>query len=86
MSKKKYATLGLAVAAFAGFAAMTAAEARPGHGGGHGGHHHHYRGYRYYGPVVPVYPLVSSCDYSRMMWRRTGRTYWKIRYYDCMGW
>ena len=86
MSKKKYATLGLAVAAFAGFAAMTAAEARPGHGGGDGGPPHPPRGQPYYRPGAPPYPPASSCDYSRMMWRRTGRTYWKIRYYDCMGW
>lgn len=79
---KKIATIALAVAAIAGSALATVAEAKPGHG--HGGPY--YRGYRYYGPVVPVYPLVSACEYPRSMWRRTGRYYWKVRYYDCMGW
>ena len=82
---KKFATLCLAATALAGSAALFAADAKPGHHGGHGGHF--YRGPRfYYGPVVPVYPLVSDCAYSRAMWRRTGRNYWKWRYYECMGW
>lgn len=81
--RTKITMLGLALFALAASAVLTAAEARP----GHGHHGHFYRGPRvYFGPVYPVYPLVSDCSYSRMMWRRTGRNYWKWRYYECRGW
>ena len=75
--------LALATAAVALTGFTIAAEAAP------RGHHHHRGGpylRYYYSPVVPVYPLASNCGYYHRMWKRTGRYYWKAKYYDCMDW
>ena len=98
----RISTLSVAAFVAVGLVAAPAAHAdRRDHGRGwdqrgwHGGargfhHHHHHRGgpylRYYYSPVVPVYPLASNCGYYHRMWKRTGRYYWKAKYYDCMDW
>lgn len=43
---------------------------------------HHWR--YGYGPVVVVAPSTSCGDYLAM-WRRTGSSYWRTKYYLCIG-
>lgn len=72
-----------------------------GHGGAHfaggyGGHHDHgFRhnrffvgglGYGYYDGDYYDYAYGDDdCGYARDMWHRTGTSYWRHRYYACVG-
>ena len=66
-----------------------------GMGGGHFGHHGH--GFRhnrffvgglgdgYYGDYYDYAYGDDDCGYARDMWHRTGTSYWRHRYYACVG-
>ena len=67
---------------------------RPGHAYDHPGrnHRHHAQKHRHRhgfwrsGVWVDTgyYGYVGDCAYEYQMWRRTGSSYWRIRYYDCL--
>lgn len=44
-------------------------------------HHKHFR-HRHFYPVISY----GGCGYEKQMWWKTGRFYWKKRYYACKGW
>jgi hypothetical protein len=53
------------------------------HGQKGGFHHKHFRHRHFY----PAYPVITygGCGYEKHMWWKTGRFYWKKRYYACKG-
>ncbi len=51
------------------------------HIGGPRFHHGYYRPYRY--RYIPRY---RGCGWLKRKWHRSGRFYWKRRYYICRGW
>ena len=44
--------------------------------------HHKFYGHRYYKPIYHG----RRCFWLKRKWYRTGRFYWKKRYYICRGW
>ncbi|MEL6299321.1 MAG: hypothetical protein AAFQ45_12200 [Pseudomonadota bacterium] len=46
---------------------------------------HGYRGHGYYRPYRYV-PRYRGCGWLKRRWHRTGRHYWKRRYFICRGW
>jgi hypothetical protein len=60
--------------------------------GGYGGHHGHaFRHNRFfvgglgYGDYYDYAYGGDDCGYARNMWHRTGTSYWRHRYYACVG-
>jgi hypothetical protein len=40
----------------------------------------------YYGGFYPGYRADEPCYYFKKKWFNTGKSYWKKKYFKCMGW
>ena len=51
----------------------------------YGRHNRRHRGFGFGAITIDLDSIDSSCRYSYRKWQATGSSYWRTRYFDCVG-